>query len=100
MANLVLVRHGLSTYNKIGLWTGWDNPPLTDEGKEDARKAGEVLKSFKFDYAYSSVLERAINTLKIILSTINQANLKIIETPNLNERNYGVYTAKNKWQVR
>jgi len=60
MSYLVLVRHGLSDYNKQGLWTGWDNPPLVPEGVEQAKKTAEELKDIKFDFAYSSDQLRAV----------------------------------------
>lgn len=102
MAYLVLVRHGVSEYNKKGLWTGWDNPPLLNEGEDEARKAGADIKDMNihFDFGYTSILKRAIDTLEIIKKTINQTNLPTIQAKELNERNYGDFTRKNKWQVK
>jgi len=100
MAYLALVRHGLSTYNQKGLWAGWDNPDLTSEGIEEAKKAGEALKNIQFDYGYTSVLQRAIDTLEIIKRGTNQTEIPTIQDKNLNERNYGDYTAKNKWDIK
>lgn len=99
MAHLVLVRHGLSEYNKKGLWTGWDNPPLEPEGIEQAQKTAEELRDIKFDYAYSSDQTRAIQTLEEILKTTNQS-LDIITDARIRERNYGTYTGKNKWDIK
>lgn len=99
MSYLVLVRHGLSEYNKLGIWAGWDNPPLAPEGFEEAKKTGEQLKDFTFDYAYTSALLRARQTLDEILKVIGQSPA-IIENLALNERNYGDFTAKNKWEVK
>lgn len=100
MAKLVLVRHGMSEYNKLGLWTGWDDPSLAPEGIEDAKRAGEALKDIHFDYVYSADLKRAIETLDEILQTTGQIKI----TPSINweikERSYGVFTKKNKWQVK
>ncbi len=100
MAYLALVRHGQSTYNEKAWWTGWDDPELTTLGKEEAKKAGEAVKDITFDVGYASVLQRAIDTLKIILETKGQPNLEIIEDKCLNERNYGDYTKKNKWEIK
>lgn len=100
MANLVLVRHGLSTHNQKGLWTGWENPPLAKEGKNEAKKAAEAVKDIQFDLAFTSPLIRAKETLSIMLSELNQANLPIFESTALNERNYGIYTNRNKWEVK
>ncbi len=99
MATLVLVRHGLSEYNKKGLWAGWDNPPLSPEGFEEARKTGGQLKDFTFNYAYTSALLRAQQTMDEILKILNQ-NPPITKNQSLNERNYGDFTAKNKWEVK
>ena len=99
MAYLVLVRHGLSEYNKKGLWTGWHNPPLAPEGKEEARRAAEQLTDIHLDIGYTSPLQRNKQTLEEIRQKLNE-DLHIIENPALNERNYGMYTAKNKWQIK
>lgn len=100
MSKLVLVRHGLSEYNKKGIWTGWDNPPLAPEGFEQARKTGSELKDIHFDFAYSADLTRAIQTLEEILKIIGQEDLTILQNKKLRERDYGDYTGKNKWQVK
>ena len=99
MAYLVLVRHGLSEYNKEGKWAGWDNPPLAPEGFDEAKKTGETLQDINFDYAYNSALIRAQQTLDVILKIINQ-NPPITNSQFLNERNYGDFTAKNKWEIK
>lgn len=100
MAKLVLVRHGISEYNAKGIWTGWDDPDLTQEGFEQARKAGQVLKDIHFDIAYTADLIRAKHTLDEILKVINQPDLNVITAPQIKERHYGVFTRKNKWQVK
>lgn len=99
MAYLVLVRHGLSEYNKKGLWTGWTDVPLAQEGFEQARKTAEELKGLTFDYCFSSPLIRSIQTLDEIKKVLD-INLPTIQHEALNERNYGIYTGKNKWQVQ
>jgi 2,3-bisphosphoglycerate-dependent phosphoglycerate mutase len=100
MAYLALVRHGTSTYNEKGIWTGWDNPELTEKGKEDAKTAGEHLKDIHFDEAFCSELQRQRMTLQIILDTIKQKHIQVTESNALKERNYGDYTAKNKWEIK
>ena len=99
MAYLVLVRHGLSDYNKLGLWTGWDNPPLCEEGFEQAKKTGEQLSDIKFDFAYSSDQIRSVQTIEEIEKATGQ-NVAITQNPAIRERNYGIYTKKNKWDVQ
>ncbi len=100
MSYLVLVRHGLSEYNKLGLWTGWTDVPLVDEGFEEARKTANELKDIKFDYTYTSPLTRSRQTLVEIKKILGIQNLPNLEDPALLERNYGVYTGKNKWQIK
>lgn len=100
MAYLVLVRHGLSEYNKKGLWTGWTDIPLAPEGIDEAIKTGEELKDITFDYCYSSPLLRARQTLNEIKKKLGIEHIPTIEDAALNERNYGIFTGKNKWQVK
>ena len=98
MAILALVRHGESTWNARGIWTGWQDPPLSQKGIEEARQAGEQLKGISFDIAFVSDLIRAKQTLDEILTATGQKP-EIIETQALRERNYGEYTKKNKWGI-
>lgn len=99
MSYLVLVRHGLSDYNKKGLWTGWDNPPLAPEGIDQAQKTGLALKDIAFDLAYTADLTRAEQTLEEILKVVNQ-NISVVRSDKIKERDYGDYTGKNKWEVK
>ncbi len=99
MAKLVLVRHGESEWNVKGLWTGWTDVPLTEKGRDEARHAGEELKGMQFDQAFTSKLIRAQQTLEEIKKVINAENLPTTESDKLNERSYGIYTGKNKWEV-
>lgn len=100
MAYLGLVRHGISEYNAKGLWTGWHDPDLTDQGILEAKKAGESLKDIRFDFAFTSILKRSAHTLEEILNVLNQKYIPVKKDPALNERNYGIYTAKNKWEIK
>ncbi len=100
MAYLVLVRHGLSEYNKLGLWAGWDDPELTPEGHEEAKRTAHQLSDIQFDYGYVSVLKRAKDTFLDIKQTLNQMSLPTVENAAINERNYGIFTGKNKWEVQ
>lgn len=99
MAYLVLVRHGKSEWNEMGLWTGWRDIPLAQTGEDEARRTGEQLKDIHFDYAYTSALIRAQQTLDEILKVINQTP-PITKNQALNERDYGDYTEKNKWDIQ
>ena len=100
MAKLVLVRHGESEWNEKGLWTGWSNPSLTEKGKVQARETGELLKNTHFDHAFTSKLARAQETLHEVLDVLSQSNLSVTQDEHLNERNYGDYTGKNKWEIQ
>ncbi len=88
---LVLVRHGESQWNKQNRFTGWCDIDLSDQGHNEAKAAGNLLKQkgFFFDFAYTSVLKRAIHTLWHILDEIDQAWLPIEKSWKLNERHYG-----------
>ncbi len=91
MAILVLVRHGQSQWNLENRFTGWIDIPLTEAGREEAKEAGERIRELKlkFDLAYTSVLIRAIETLSIILSVLEQEKIPIVKDQALNERHYG-----------
>ncbi len=100
MAYLVLVRHGLSDYNKQGIWAGWEDPKLAPEGLEQAEKAAETLKDIHFDYGYTSDLTRCTQTLDKIKEVIGRNDLPTIIDKALRERNYGAFNHKNKWDVK
>lgn len=99
MPNLLLLRHGESQWNLENRFTGWVDVPLSPKGEEEARKAGEQLRQFRFDKAYTSVLKRAIDTLKIVLKLIGQEDLPIEYDKALNERHYGALQGKNKDEI-
>jgi len=99
MPNLVLVRHGESQWNLENRFSGWVDVPLSARGIEEARRAGEKLKSFTFDKAYTSLLQRAMKTLEIILEVIGQTNIPVERSSALNERHYGALQGLNKAEV-
>lgn len=100
MAYLILVRHGESEWNAKGLWTGWADVSLSEKGLAEAKKAGEALKDFKIDLTITSKLKRAKQTLEEIRKILSLENIPVIETEALNEKNYGDYTGKNKWEIK
>lgn len=100
MAYLILVRHGESVWNAKGLWTGWTDISLSEKGREEAKKAGAALKDIKIDTAYISKLKRAKETLDEIVNELNLTGIPVIENEALNERNYGEYAGKNKWEIK
>lgn len=89
MARLVLLRHGESQWNLENRFTGWVDVPLTPRGIEEAKNAGEKLRGFQFDRAFTSVLERANETLRLALEAIGQSNIPVEKDKALNERMYG-----------
>ncbi|MDH0094812.1 2,3-diphosphoglycerate-dependent phosphoglycerate mutase [Achromobacter mucicolens] len=98
MHKLVLMRHGESQWNLENRFTGWTDVDLTDTGREQARKAGELLKKegFSFDLAYTSVLKRAIRTLWIALDAMDAMYTPVGVNWRLNERHYGALQGLNK----
>ncbi|MEO8603340.1 MAG: 2,3-bisphosphoglycerate-dependent phosphoglycerate mutase [bacterium] len=96
MALLVLVRHGESQWNLENRFTGWEDVALTDTGRREASRAGELLRGTRFDIAFSSVLQRANLTLELILQATGQTDLPIIKDQALNERHYGDLQGLNK----
>jgi 2,3-bisphosphoglycerate-dependent phosphoglycerate mutase len=95
---LVLVRHGQSEWNRRNLFTGMEDVPLTERGREEALRAGQLLKAegMRFDAAYTSLLSRAQDTLSAILRELGQSDLEVIEDYALNERDYGDLVGLNK----
>ena len=101
MIKLVLLRHGESIWNKENLFTGWTDVDLSDQGKAEAKKAGELLKAegFIFDIAFTSVLKRAIRTLWIALDELDLMWIPVQHSWRLNERHYGALQGLNKAQT-
>jgi len=99
---LVLVRHGESEWNRLNMFTGWQDVDLTEEGVAEAHRAGAMLKAegAHVDLAFTSLLKRAQNTLKIILSELDQDKLPIVFDAALNERHYGDLVGLNKDEAR
>jgi 2,3-bisphosphoglycerate-dependent phosphoglycerate mutase len=96
MALLVLVRHGESQWNLENRFTGWVDVPLTETGRREAQRAATLLDGLRFDCAFTSVLQRATETLDIILRAIGQTDLPIERSAALNERHYGELQGLNK----
>ena len=98
MNNLILVRHGQSFWNRERRFTGWADIGLTNQGKNEAKYAGQLIKdlNINFDVFFSSKLKRATNTMEIILKILNINSNKVIKAKELNERHYGGLTSLNK----
>ncbi len=100
MAYLVLVRHGQSEWNALGLWTGWADVSLTPQGKAEARRAAEHLRDITLHKGHTSKLKRTQETLEEIRQALQHTDFETVEHEALNERHYGDYTGKNKWEVK
>ena len=98
MHKLVLLRHGESIWNRENRFTGWVDVGLTEQGRAEARAAGELLRheGFAFDVAFTSVLKRAIKTLWIALEEMDQMWIPVRHSWRLNERHYGALQGLNK----
>ncbi len=101
MSNLILCRHGMSFWNKSRRFTGWADIDLTEEGKNEARNAGELIKklNIELDVCFTSQLKRAIDSLNIILKVLDKRNDQIYKAWELNERHYGGLTSLNKDEI-
>lgn len=98
---LVLVRHGHSQWNQENRFTGWKDVDLADQGREEALRAGQMLKDagFQFDIAFTSVLKRAIRTLWSIQDVMDLMWIPVIRNWRLNERHYGALQGLNKTET-
>lgn len=96
--NLILLRHGNSVWNQKNLFTGWVDVDLSDLGRQEAKRAGELLgqSGLKPDLLYTSVLKRAINTAHIALDQIDRNWIPTERTWRLNERHYGALQGLDK----
>lgn len=101
MHQLVLIRHGESIWNQDDRFTGWADIPLSVKGVEQAQQAGTALQKagFDFDVGYTSVLGRAIWTMRHILERMERTWLPVHYTHRLNERHYGVLQGLNKTDI-
>ena len=101
MTYLILVRHGQSVWNLEKKFTGWVDVDLTENGKLEAKKAGELIKTnnINIDIYYSSLQLRAKNTLKLIKEVLQDTEVSK-EAWQLNERHYGALTGLNKDEMK
>ena len=100
MSFLILVRHGQSIWNLEKKFTGWVDVDLTEQGKIEAEKAGNLIKSqnIKIEHYYSSFQLRANHTMEIIKKILNDNN-NFVKAWQLNERHYGSLTGLNKIEM-
>lgn len=96
---LIIVRHHESDWNKQRLWTGMRDRHLTEYGFKKSEELGKIIKDIKIDRAYASMQVRSIETLSSMIEVLGLFNLPTEHVKALNERDYGDYTGKNKWQM-
>lgn len=96
MSYCVLIRHGESQWNLENRFTGWVDVPLSPKGEQEAKAAGEKLKAYTFDLAFTSKLKRANDTLRFILAASGQTAIPTEFDVALNERHYGALQGLNK----
>ena len=98
MAKLILLRHGESEWNKLNLFTGWEDVGLSEKGIEEAKRAGQILlqKGILPDICFTSLLKRAVRTLNYVLEETDLEWLPVVKTVMLNERHYGILQGLNK----
>jgi 2,3-bisphosphoglycerate-dependent phosphoglycerate mutase len=95
---LILLRHGQSDWNEKNLFTGWVDVPLTDLGRREGARAGELLASSGLlpDVQFTSVLKRAIHTSQLALAAADRDWIPVERSWRLNERHYGALQGRNK----
>ncbi len=97
---LIIMRHGESEWNALGVWTGSRDVHLSEKGFKEAALLGRQVTDISFDISFTSQQIRALETLEGVLDSSQQFDVPIERSPALNERDYGDYTGKNKWQVK
>ena len=100
--NLILLRHGQSDWNEKNLFTGWVDVPLTDKGRAEAARGGELLKERGLlpDIVHTSLLRRAIMTANLALDSADRHWIPVKRSWRLNERHYGALQGKDKAEIR
>jgi 2,3-bisphosphoglycerate-dependent phosphoglycerate mutase len=95
---LILLRHGQSQWNELNLFTGWVDVRLTDQGKAEAARGGELLAEAGLlpDVVHTSLLSRAIQTANLALDAADRLWIPVKRTWRLNERHYGALQGKDK----
>ena len=98
---LILLRHGESEWNAKNLFTGWVDVKLSDKGRQEAKRGGELLKERGLlpNVVHTSLLRRAIATSQIALDEADRSWIPVRRTWRLNERHYGALQGKDKAQT-
>jgi 2,3-bisphosphoglycerate-dependent phosphoglycerate mutase len=99
MGKLILARHHESEWNKLGKWTGSRDRHLTEYGFKKSEDMGLLIKDMRIDCAFASMQVRSIETLSCMLNICERYEVPTEHSAALNERDYGEYTGKNKWEM-
>jgi 2,3-bisphosphoglycerate-dependent phosphoglycerate mutase len=97
---LIIARHHESEWNKHGLWTGTRDVHLTPYGFEKSEDMGRTIQDVHIDIAFASMQTRSLETLSRMLAVLELSRVPIERSRALNERDYGDYTGKNKWEMK
>lgn len=97
---IYLLRHGQSIWNFENKFTGWTDVDLNENGQREAMNVSQIAKKLNIDYIFTSELKRTIQTAEIIENEMNNENVITIQHKDLNERHYGIFTGKNKTQIK
>jgi len=101
MVKLTLLRHGESLWNREKRFTGWTDVELTPRGVAQAERAGALLaaRGFAFDVCFTSQLQRATETLRIVLEAMGARAVRVHQSWRLNERHYGALQGLTRWEA-
>ncbi|HBH56349.1 MAG TPA: phosphoglyceromutase [Kocuria sp.] len=99
---MILLRHGQSDWNEKNLFTGWVDVPLTEKGRAEATRGGELMAENQLlpDVVHTSLLRRAMNTANLALDAADRLWIPVKRSWRLNERHYGALQGKNKAEIR
>lgn len=97
---LVIVRHHESEWNKLGIWTGSRDVHLTEYGRKKSKEMGELIRDIHIDKAFVSTQVRSFETFSEMAIGMGQTSIPVEKSSAHNERDYGEYTGKNKWEMQ
>lgn len=97
---LIIARHHESEWNKLGKWTGLHDCHLDEYGVEKSLDMGHLIEDISIDQAFTSMLARTVETCTCIMNICKHSKTPVEHSEALNERDYGNYTGKNKWEMK
>lgn len=100
IGKFIVARHHESDWNREGFWTGMRDRHLTTYGFKKSEEMGLLIKEITIDHAFASMKVRTVETLSSMLEAMGQYHVKTEHTDDLDERDYGDYTGKDKWEMK